>query len=171
MFKRRKNRPEEHKVEIESREPQEPFAVEADELVEGGSDTGDVYSDTASLLAECPNPFAGLVVVIEHLRRLDAVTEEELGMIGIDAEERAALQEAFENNNSIDELAEDVALAAHLRNYRNTIKEIAEEAGVVSESARENLRRNLAGFALDNDIEDLRLAYRLMRLERPELLG
>jgi hypothetical protein len=161
MFKRR--RP------VEPEETEELHEELSTQEERGGE--SDLYSECAAMLASCPNPFAGLIVVIEHLHRSGAVDAEELAMLGIGNEERQALEAAFENNNSIDELADDVALAAHLRSYRKTIQEIAEEVGATSEEARENLRRNLAGFALENDIEDLRLAFRLMRLERPDLIG
>jgi len=159
MLKRRKHRQE----ELPSEQPEEK-----PEIPERGE--RDAYSEAAALLAGCPNPLAGLVVVIEHLRRLGAIGSEELAMLGVDDEEARALEEAFDNNNSIDELAEDVATAAHLRSYRKTIEELAREAGIDGEDGRERLKRNLAGFALENNIDDLRIAYRLMRLERPDLL-
>lgn len=161
MLRRRKNKPD--AVPSDRSDDQ----TQPDTAERGQHDT---YSDAAALLAGCPNPFAGLVVVIEHLRRNGAIGTDELAMIGIDAEEAQALEEAFDNNNSIDELAEDVVTAAHLRNYRKTLEALAKEAGIDGEDGRERLQRNLTGFALENDIEDLRLAYRLMRLERPDLL-
>jgi hypothetical protein len=141
-----------------------------DSRIAGRTDT-DPYTEAAATLAATPNPVAAIAVVLGHLLNAEVVTEEDLLLLGIDSEAVEAIREAFDNNNSIDELAEDLETAAHLRGYRRVLGELSEEVGVArDEERRDVFKQNLTGFALENDIEDLRLAYRLMRLERPDLL-
>lgn len=131
----------------------------------------DPYTEAAAILAGTPNPVAGVAVVLGHLMNAGILDAGNLSLIGIDAESTASLKEAFDGNNSIDSLVEDLATAADLRTYRRVILEISEELGIMRDDARrDQLKSNLAGFALENNIEDLRIAYRLMRVERPDLL-
>jgi hypothetical protein len=137
----------------------------------GAREDIDPYTEAAATLAATPNPTAAIAVVLGHLLNAEVVTEEDLLLLGIDSEAVETIREAFDDNNSIDELAEDLETAAHLRGYRRVLGELSEEVGVArDEDRRAAFKQNLTRFALENDIEDLRLAYRLMRLERPDLL-
>ena len=131
----------------------------------------DPYTEAAATLAATPNPTAAIAVVLGHLLNAEVVLVDDLLLLGIDSEAADAIREAFDENNSIDELAEDLETAAHLRGYRRVLGELSEEIGVARDEERGvAFKQNLARFALENDIEDLRLAYRVMRLERPDLL-
>jgi hypothetical protein len=165
MF-RRKRRKEEN-----AKEAHEVDLLELADTRTGTGESTDVYMRTAILLAHCPNTFGGLVVVIGHLLAADAITREQLATIGLNEPELEALNHAFEVNSNVDDLVEDLAVSAARRAYDADLGAICKELGLGQGTGEgQQFRSNLAGFALNNGIEDINIAYRLMRLERPDLL-
>ena len=78
---------------------------------------------------------------------------------------------ALNNVESLEELDQELEIRAAIRRYDKVLVEIANERGLLpgSESFK-TLRTVLAGFAADNNLTDLRIAYRLLLAESPELL-
>jgi hypothetical protein len=131
----------------------------------------DVYMSTALTLAGGANPLGALAVVIGHLTTIGGVSPSQLSLLGIDEDELADLTQAFLDNSNLDELTEDLATATATRHYRRELDAIGRSLRIEpGTDAYRTLQRNLAGFAVDNDIDDIRIAFRLMKAERPDLV-
>jgi hypothetical protein len=129
----------------------------------------DPFQHVAGVLARTEDPVAGLAVVITHLLRSGRVAPSDLTRLGIVDEEAAAIVNAFDRNDTLIEIGRDLDTQAAVRHYRSQVAEVAAGLGIVAGSkAFDELQHTLASFAHDNDIDDLRIAYRLLRAEQPE---
>jgi hypothetical protein len=116
-------------------------------------------------------PAVGLALVIYELLERELVTLDELAKIGISREEVVAIVEAYNDSTSHEEFDYALETQAALRQYNSELADIAGERGVsITSDEYVALRSTIASFAQENDVLDLRVAYRLMLAECPELL-
>lgn len=132
---------------------------------------GNLFAQVVAIIASTPDPSSYLGMIVAKLLELGAVEPESLEKIGITLDEIEALMSALANVESLEELEQELEIRAAVRRYDKILVEIANERGLLpgSESYK-TLRTVLAGFAADNNLTDLRIAYRLLLAESPELL-
>jgi len=124
-----------------------------------------------AIIASTPDPSSYVGMIIAKLLELGVVGAESLEKIGITLDEIESLVAALNNVESLEELDQELEIRAAIRRYDKVLVEIGNERGLLpgSESFK-TLRTVLAGFAADNNLTDLRIAYRLLLAESPELL-
>lgn len=105
---------------------------------------------------------------IEVLLRRGVVTAESLATLGLSTDELTVMLQTVENSEDVESFTYEIQVHAALRAYDRTLELIAAELGIPKDSdAYVNLRSVLAQFSSENEITDLRAAYRLMLAERP----
>jgi len=132
---------------------------------------GNLFAHVVAIIASTPDPSSYVGMIIAKLLELGVVGAESLEKIGITLDEIESLVAALNNVESLEELDQELEIRAAIRRYDKVLVEIGNERGLLpgSESFK-TLRTVLAGFAADNNLTDLRIAYRLLLAESPELL-
>ena len=131
----------------------------------------DPVTRAAAALTETGAPTLALGLVVQRLLAEGAVSVESLAKIGLSSEEVEGLLEAFEGAETADEFEAALDLQAALRHYDRELAGIAGERGLSTSGAEYvALRSAIADFAEQNDLLDVRVAYRLMLAECPERL-
>jgi len=132
----------------------------------------DTYLTAAMLLARTPDPATGLAIVIVYLLQLGHLEPGDLDKLGVSPEELGVLVDAFHDGpSSVERLSFDLSVQAELREFNRQIDTVAADLGIAPGTpGMAELRETLAEFALDNDLDDIVIAYRLLRAEHPERL-
>jgi hypothetical protein len=122
----------------------------------------------ATLIAQTPNPITSLAMVITLLLRHGWVTTESLATLGLSTDELTVMVQAVDGFEDVESFIYEMQVQTALRAYDRTLEIIAAERGIPKDGdTYVNLRSVLARFASENEITDLRVAYRLMLAERP----
>jgi hypothetical protein len=110
-------------------------------------------------------------MTIAHLLDLGVIAAEDFAKIGITLDELDGLHQSLVESGSAEEFDNALSVRAAVRDYDRILEAIAAEREiVVGSDAHRSLRTTLAAFAVENDITDLRIAYRLMLAECPDKL-
>jgi hypothetical protein len=87
-------------------------------------------------------------------------------VLGIDPEEFGQLVEKLRTENPRETLDHEAQVYAAIRDYDAQIDDIIKDAGInVDAEKRSEIRSTLAKFAHENELTDLKIAYRLMKAE------
>lgn len=114
------------------------------------------------------HPMAVIALSIMRLVENGAIDEADLELIGLTGDELVQLQQAFEYNSTLETFEQELETYAKLRTYRAQLRDIAIEAGVAGDAAkRADLQHALVEFALENDMRDLKKAFRFMGAGKP----
>ena len=125
---------------------------------------------TATIAAQ-QNPVLFIGLVIAGLLHHEVVVAADFEKIGITLDELEALGKSMQESQTAQELDESLSVMAEIRRYNRVIESIATERGVVlGTDAHRSLRTVLTTFAAENNVLDLRIAYRLILAECPEKL-
>lgn len=117
------------------------------------------------------NPILFLGIAIANLLDLGVIAAEDFAKIGITLDELDGLHQSLAESESAEEFDNALSVRAAVRDYDRVIEAIAAEREiVVGSDSHRSLRTTLATFAVENDITDLRIAYRLMLAECPDKL-
>lgn len=133
------------------------------------NDQVDPFSPIVDAIGELNSPVATLALAIAMLTARGALGRREHLQLGLREETISTLMRCVDNNNTAEGLVEDLETYAALREYNKQVESIANSEGVVL-PARDIVlfATDLARFALENSIEDLEVAARLLRAEQPE---
>lgn len=122
----------------------------------------------ATLIAQTPDPLTTVAMVLTLLLRHGALTVEELATLGLSGDELTGMLQAVDDFEDTEAFTYELQVKAAMREYERVLELIAAERGIPRDSdAFVALRSKVAEFAAKNDINDLRVAYRLMLAERP----
>lgn len=118
-----------------------------------------------------PDVAVSLALVIYKLLETAAVSTDDLAKLGLSRDELGALVSAIQESDSAEEFNDALELRTALLQYNAELTTIAGELGISTKSEEYvALRSAVAGFAEQNDILDIKLAYRLILAECPELI-
>jgi hypothetical protein len=94
------------------------------------------------------------------------ITDEELLTIGIDRQELETLQAIVNSTFNYDTTLLELKVQEAIRVYQKQISELIEEERLsLSESESNEFTGKLAKFAHENDVNNLKIAYRLLKAE------
>lgn len=120
----------------------------------------------AKILASYEHPIPVLAHTLLLLLEAGRLTPEDVELLGIDASELGRIAQALDGSENAEQFQYNLSVGAAMGVYERQIGEILLERGaVLNEAQRAEFRVRLATFAHDNDVRDLKLAYRLMRAE------
>lgn len=106
---------------------------------------------------------AHMLLVLGQNKALD---ESDFALLGIDEQELGRIVNAANESSSHEEFDTHLRVLWAVDAYNKQLDEIAAEKGVsLSEEDMKSFRKELAGFAHENEVSDLRIAYRLMCAE------
>lgn len=129
-----------------------------------------VHLATAAL-ASCDDPALSLALVISQLLQQQVVSVDDLLKVGISQDEVVAIVAAYSESATREEFDRALEVQAALRQYNADLAAIAGDRGIsTSSDTYVVLRSAIATFAEENNILDLKVAYRLMLAECPERL-
>ena len=122
-------------------------------------------------LQYCSNPVVGIAAVIVQLLNAGRISADDLAVIGVSPDEVEGLVNASLKGSSLRDFSYELEVQAALREHIRTIDEIGATLGLLASSAEmELLRQTIVEFALENNLADLGVAYRLLRAEAPDRL-
>jgi len=122
----------------------------------------------ARMVADVEEPIVFIGLLILELLKLQAFTVEDLSKIGITEDEIRAVLEGVHAGTTVEEVSQDLAVRAALRQYEQQLLTLGSRHGVASGTPEfKRFRAAVVAFAEENNILDLELAYRLLRSERP----
>jgi hypothetical protein len=120
----------------------------------------------ARIVASQDHPMVILAHSILLLVESGVVEREALQLIGIDSSEIVRLVSSFAEADSVQGVQEAMATHAAVAFYHAQISEIfSDKFMILSEEQRETFTKNVAWFAAENELTDLRVAHRLMVAE------
>ena len=120
----------------------------------------------AWLASNAPDPLEAAGRMLAFLVGGETISLEQLAVLGIDPEEFGELVEKLRSENPRETLAYETQVYAAIRDYDTQIDEIIKDAGInVDDEKRGEIRSALAKFAHENELTDLKIAYRLMKAE------
>lgn len=120
----------------------------------------------AKILASYEHPIPVLAHTLLVLLEAGRLKPEDVELLGIDAQELERIAKALDGSENVEQFQYNLSVGAAMGVYERQIGEILQERGaVLNEVQRDEFRTRLATFAHDNDVRDLKLAYRLMRAE------
>lgn len=120
------------------------------------------------LLESCSDPAAELALLAVGLITRGAVTAHDLAKAGITPDELSGFFEALKGGrvSQRSDFARGLEVAAALREHRKNLEAIGTSLGMTPGSDElEQLGQRLAKFALENEIDDIKIAFRLMKAE------
>lgn len=107
-----------------------------------------------------------VVMYILLLYKEKLITDEELLTIGIDRKELETLQAIVNSTFNYDTTLLELKVQEAIRVYQKQISELIEEERLsLSESESNEFTGKLAKFAHENDVNNLKIAYRLLKAE------
>ena len=152
------------------------FGKKADEQARG-----EVLAIAMTLLKEAGENPAGAIARIanwsEHpitviaeallmLVQAKIIKAEDLGQLGIDEDELTAIVGALQGAESLEAASHGLQVNAAMSVYERQVDDILREKNLtLTGEQRETFRSNLAQFAYENGLTDLKLAHRLMSAE------
>lgn len=118
------------------------------------------------------NPLLFTGLIIAGLLHHEVVAAADFEKIWTTLDQIATLSQSMQDPQAAQELYESLSVMAELSRYDRVIESIATERGaVLGTDAHRRLRTVLTTFAAENNVLDLRIAYRLMLAECPEKLS
>jgi hypothetical protein len=132
----------------------------------------DLLTTAVEAVASTSDPVAALAVLMMCLVQDGLVDVEEFERVGVPPSVASEVLAAVRDNSELDDLAFDLSALAAARRLNGQLATIAATLGVEAGTAEMvELRRTVASFALDNDVSDLSIAFRLIKAESPDLLA
>jgi hypothetical protein len=120
----------------------------------------------AWMAANAPDPLEAAARMLAILVGGNVISLEQLAVLGIDPEEFGQLVEKLRTENPRETLDHEAQVRAAIRDYDVQIDEIIKDAGIsVDAEKRTEIRSALAKFAHENELTNLKIAYRLMKAE------
>jgi hypothetical protein len=120
----------------------------------------------AHFLASSPDPLRTLAETLVFLVNEEVLTTHALSALGIDASELATIAEHLAGTEPGESLRYAAAVNEAVLAYEAQVDEILASAGATLDAdARTAFRVAVARFAYENNVPDLKIAYRLMRAE------
>lgn len=117
-------------------------------------------------VANADDPLLVLARSLVMLAVEGVVTPEGLAALGIDHRELGSIVSLLQTDEPSMNLQHEVELQKTIEKYDTQIDEIVAGAGViVGDGRRTEIRTALAKFAYENNLTDLKIAYRLMKAE------
>lgn len=131
----------------------------------------DLITAAAYLLIKAEDPVTAIAMVIAQLLRSGRVEADALTKIGVTPDEVNSIVEATVKGSTLSEFSYELEVSAAVREYKREADLIGLELGLIPGTDKMDLLlQELSTFAADNDLTDLRIAYRLLRAEHPERL-
>jgi len=123
--------------------------------------------ETLALMAsQAPDPLEAVGRMLAFLVVGETINLDQLAVLGIYPAEFQKLVEKLRTENPGETLSYEAQIIGAIRNYNEQIDEIVTNAGVAfTEDERKAFGQQLAIFASENSITDLKVAYRLMKAE------
>lgn len=117
-------------------------------------------------VANADDPLLVLARSLVMLAVAGVVTPEGLATLGIDHRELSGIVALLQTDEPAVNLQHEVEVRKAIEQYDTQIDEIVADAGViVGDGKRTEIRTALAKFAYENNLTDLKIAYRLMKAE------
>ena len=131
----------------------------------------DPFKVVLMTVASQANPVLFLGLIIAQLLEYEVAAPSDFEKLGITLDELDGLRHALQEAENAEELDEALSVRAAIRRYDRAIESIAADRGIIlGTPAHRSLRTALTTFASENNVIDLRVAYRLMLAECPEKL-
>lgn len=120
----------------------------------------------AWMAANAPDPLEAVGRMLAFLVTGQTISQDQLAVLGIAPDEFRNLVEKLQTENPRQALSYEADVIEAIRNYDQQIDELITASGVTfTADERAALRQQLAAFASENSITDLKVAYRLMKAE------
>lgn len=112
------------------------------------------------------DPLLAVAHLLVRLVASGVLSHDDLAALGIDETELRRVVAILQSDAPSDALYYEAEVHAAIRAYEADVDEIISAAGVVlDEDQRAAFQTNLSKFAYENELTDLKVAYRLMRAE------
>lgn len=126
----------------------------------------DPASVISYFVANADDPLLVLARSLVMLAVAGVVTPEGLATLGIDHRELSGIVSLLQTDEPAVNLQHEVEVRKAIEEYDTQIDEIIADAGViVGDGRRTEIRTALAKFAYENNLTNLKIAYRLMKAE------
>ena len=123
-------------------------------------------AEALSFIKNSPTPLLTLSLILIIIKKENILSEVELEAIGLDKHELDLLLSIFANTADDKDKKDQLYINAHLRLVESEVDKIILENNLFdTESKKRELASRLAKFAIDNKIDSLETAYRLMKSE------
>ena len=140
--------------------------AEARQTEAGALGPVDVVVATA---AASGHPMAVMALSLMKLVQERQISEDDLEALGLTTDELTQMRQAFEYNATLEDFEHELETYAKLRTYRRQIQELGVEIKIANDPVKmEELQHTLVEYALENEMRDLKKAFRLLRAEHPE---
>ena len=124
-------------------------------------------AEALSFIKNSPTPLLTLSLILIIIKKENILSEVELEAIGLDKHELDLLLSIFANTADDKDKKDQLYINAHLRLVESEVDKIILENNLFdTESKKRELASRLAKFAIDNKIDSLETAYRLMKSEQ-----
>jgi hypothetical protein len=124
-------------------------------------------AEALRFIKNSPTPLLTLSLILIIIKKDKILSEVELEAIGLDKDEVDLLLSIFANTVDDKDKKDQLYINAHLRLVEREVDKIILENNLFdTESKKRELASRLAKFAIDNKIENLETAYRLMKSEQ-----
>jgi hypothetical protein len=151
--------------------PKRDDAQDVGEILEAVTQLDRAWDDDparviAHFLANADDPLLVLARALVMLAAEGVVTLEGLATLGIDRVELERIVSILSTDAPAANPQYAMEVRKAIEKYDTQIDEIIKDAGIVVDDEKRNqIRSTLAAFAHENEITDLKIAYRLMRSE------
>lgn len=123
-------------------------------------------AEALRFIKNSPTPLLTLSMILIIIKKDNILSEVELEAIGLDKHELDLLLSIFANTADDKDKKDQLYINAHLRLVESEVDKIILENNLFdTESKKRELASRLAKFAIDNKIDSLETAYRLMKSE------
>lgn len=120
----------------------------------------------AHFLSSCNDPVAMIARVVVFLLHAKRISGDDLRVLGLDEAELESVVAAVINAENEEHMSYNLQVHSAMREYEAQIDDIlSTNNAVLDAEQRANFRTTLAGFASENNLTDLKIAFRLMRAE------
>jgi hypothetical protein len=124
-------------------------------------------AEALRFIKNSPTPLLTLSLILIIIKKDKILSEVELEAIGLDKDEVDLLLSIFANTVDDKDKKDQLYINAHLRLVEREVDKIILENNLFdTESKKRELASRLAKFAIDNKIDNLETAYRLMKSEQ-----
>jgi hypothetical protein len=124
-------------------------------------------AEALRFIKNSPTPLLTLSLILILIKKEKILSEVELEAIGLDKDEVDLLLSIFANTVDDKDKKDQLYINAHLRLVEREVDKIILENNLFdTESKKRELASRLAKFAIDNKIDNLETAYRLMKSEQ-----
>lgn len=124
-------------------------------------------AEALRFIKNSPTPLLTLSLILIIIKKEKILSEVELEAIGLDKDEVDLLLSIFANTVDDKDKKDQLYINAHLRLVEREVDKIILENNLFdAESKKRELASRLAKFAIDNKIDNLETAYRLMKSEQ-----